>query len=99
MELIEFTCGDRTERLRPTHAIKLAAELKGAIPGEGAIRVPSEMLADAARRVRDQYRCRTVRTELRRLSLMADDASADGIPIDIASNDAAALEAMVQAAA
>lgn len=89
MERLIFTGPDGTsEALRPTHALQVAAEI-------GARDITGPVLAAACEAVRTRYRCRTVRTELRRTRLLAE-AAGDG-PITTTCRDAAALTAFEEA--
>lgn len=76
MELVSFVSPSGTEELRPTHALLVAREMACAPDAAGTL--PSGELAEAAMRVRERYRCRTVRKELRRVHLMADEAARAG---------------------
>lgn len=88
MDRIEFTADGATEALRPTHALQVAAEI-------GAREITGPVLAAACEAVRGRYRCRTVRTELRRTRLLAETVG-DG-PIGIGCRDASALLAFEEA--
>ncbi len=86
MDLVTFGSPSGTEALRPTHALLVAREMACAPDADGTL--PSRELADAALRVRERYRCRTVRKELRRIHLAADQAARDGHRVQVACADA-----------
>lgn len=89
MDRINFTTpGGEAEALRPTHALQVAAEI-------GSNDITGSTLAAACETVRSRYRCRTVRTELRRVRLIAETSAND--PINISCNDAEALSAFEEA--
>lgn len=62
------------EGLRPTHAVKVleALERGVAFGSELGFAVPARQLGNAVRKVREGYRCRDVRKELRRVALLCD---------------------------
>lgn len=100
MELVHFTNRDgRTESLRPTHALQVAALLGKDLETRGdGFTARSGTLAEAARQVRDRYRCRTVRKELRRLGLLGVDGVADHSAIEVDCADAEVRQQMEHAA-
>jgi hypothetical protein len=100
MELVHYHHGSgTTETLRPTHAIKVAALLGPALIADGeSFTIRAGTLADSARRVRDEYRCRTVRKELRRIGLLGVEGVADGRDIEIRCGDPEVMRQMAEAA-
>lgn len=70
--------GRGSQRLRETHARLVAARLDPSPLGEKQVQVEATALAAACTAVRDTYRCRDVRKELRRVILLCDEAGADG---------------------
>ena len=100
MELVSYRHrSGATETLRPTHAVKVAAVLGAALVPDGdGFRARSGALADSAQRVRDNYRCRTVRKELRRLGLLGVDGVAGGGDIEIRCDDPEVRRQMAEAA-
>lgn len=101
MELVHFRHRDgKVESLRPTHAILIAGRLGSAlVPDEGGYSVRAGNLAEAARQVREGYRCRTVRKELRRIGLLGVEGVADNSAIAIDCADDDTIRQMAQAAA
>lgn len=87
MERIVFEAdnGD-SETLRPTHALQVAVEL-------GQREVTGRNLAAACDAVRDRYRCRTVRKELRRVRLLGEAVPTDIVKVSCADdNEISAFE-------
>lgn len=101
MELVHFTHRDgKVESLRPTHALLVAEKLGTEVKeNEGTLTARAGTLAEAARIVRDGYRCRTVRKELRRVGLIGVEGVADNSPITISCADADVLKQMMEASA
>lgn len=86
------------EALRPTHAIRLAAGLgKALTKTDDGFTARSADLAEAARRLRDEYRCRTVRKELRRIGLLGVEGVADRSDIAISCSDDEVVRQMEEA--
>ena len=81
MERVKYISATGSEQLRPTHAILVAENMKSSIEAEETVEPAA--LAQACNAVRDTYRCRTVRKELRRVILLAQEAAANDEPIQI----------------
>lgn len=96
MELVHFRHADgKVETLRPTHALLVAERLGARIEtDEDGSHVHAGSLAEATRQVRDGYRCRTVRKELRRVGLLGVEGVADRARIQITCADTEVLAAM-----
>lgn len=86
------------EALRPTHAIRLAADMGKALVRTGTgFSARSGDVAESARKVRDDYRCRTVRKELRRIGLLGVEGVSDRTDITIDCVDEDVVRRMEEA--
>lgn len=96
MEKVRFRSPDGSveKLMRPTHAIKVAAVMGPAFSD----RVDPGVLHQACDAVRDSYRCRDVRKEIRQVTQMAIGAEAVGAPIEITCRDTGVLDQMRAAA-
>lgn len=81
MERVKYISATGSEQLRPTHAILVAENMKSSIEAEETVEPAA--LAQACNAVRDTYKCRTVRKELRRVILLAQEATANDEAIQI----------------
>lgn len=73
------TGSDGSAALRETHARLVAVRLRDAgIEPDANTDISAEALAKACSAVRDGYRCRDVRKELRRVMVLCDEAGQDG---------------------
>lgn len=95
MDRIAFTTTTGARHLRPTHARLVAARLGSALQQEECgLSADAADVARAALQVRDAYRCRTVRTELRNLALLAEAGTGF---IMVSCADPAEIDAMRKA--
>lgn len=72
------TEGRGEQHLRETHARLVGERIAPSPLGEGRQPIDAGTLATACAAVRDTYRCRTVRKELRRVILLCDEAGPGG---------------------
>lgn len=96
MEKVVFTHpnGEMSE-LRPVHAIRVAMKLPGLERQGDTIITNSISLREAAIAVRNEYKCRDVRKELRRIAILGtEDESRD---ISIRCDEPAMLDEMIKA--
>lgn len=85
MEQVNFTHSNgRLVSLRPTHALQVIAEMQdGLTSQEDGFQCDPDQLKKTVHAVRDRYRCRTVRKELRRVALLAEEGEeCDVVHID-----------------
>ena len=95
MEQVNFTHSNgRLVSLRPTHALQVIAEMQdGLTSQEDGFQCDPDRLKKAVHAVRDRYRCRTVRKELRRVALLAEEEDGYGI-VHIDCKDQEVMEQM-----
>lgn len=96
MEKVVFTHpnGEIAE-LRPVHAIRVAMKLHDLERQEDAIIANMASVREAANAVRNEYRCRDVRKELRRIAILGIEDE-DG-NVSIKSAEPAMLDEMIKA--
>lgn len=97
MRHVRFTLPTgREATLRPVLAAKLLADAGEAptVEHDGSWSIAAAAIAEAARRVRETYRCRDARRDLRLCGLLAVEGVADRMPVAVTFPDhATRLEA------
>ncbi len=97
MERVTFALPTgETSVLRPVHAIRIAAQMAGRLKQNGTgLTAQGDDIRKAALAVREEYRCRDVRKETRRVGLLG--AAEEEMEIIINCADQAVIDEMIKA--